>query len=149
MLTFEIEGEKQLVRMFRGMEIKGKDWKSTFKKIGRGLTSVFGGSVFTTRGAEIGERWKPRVGKGTHPLLQKTGRMRRGFKFDAKKDSLEVYNITDYFKYHQSKQPRYRLPRRIMMKLDDKRRTNIMKEFHGDLFKKLYPKRFMGQVIKW
>ena len=137
MLTFEIEGEKQLVRRFRGIELKGRNWKSTFKKVGKDLTGLFGGAVFTSRGAVIGERWKPRKGGGTHPLLQKTGRMRRGFKFDAKKDSLEIYNIMDYFPYHQSKKPRSRLPRRVMMKLDDKRKTQMMKTFHRDMWKKL------------
>jgi len=140
-IRFSIEGDEQLIRKFRGVEIKGKDWKGTFKKIGNDLTKVFSGPVFETRGREIGEPWKPRKISQPWPLLQRTGRMRKGFKFNAKRTSLEVYNITKYFKYHQSKDPRRRLPRRIMMKLDEKRKTNIMKRFHQDLIKKIYPRK--------
>ena len=137
-IEFSIEGVKQLSRRFRGMEIKGKNWKSTFKRIGRDLTSLFGGSVFTTRGAVIGERWKARKDGSTSGLLQKSGRMKRGFKFKAKGDSLEIYNIMDYFPYHQSNRPRSSgLPRRVMMKLDEKRKSNIMREFQKASLKKL------------
>ena len=136
-IQFSIDGEKQLSRRFRGMEIKGKNWKSTFKKIGQDLTGLFGGAVFTTRGSAIGERWKPRADGSISSLLQKTGRMRRGFKFNAKGDSLKIYNIMDYFQYHQSNRPRSNLPRRVMMKIDNKRKSNIMREFQKDSLKKL------------
>lgn len=137
MLEFEIEGEKQLSRRFRGISLAGKDWKRTFQKVGNDLTGLFSGSVFETRGAEIGERWKARKGGGSWPLLERSGKMRRGFMFEAKSDSLQVYNITDYFKFHQSNKPRKKLPRRVMMKIDDKRRNMVVQTFHKDIQEKL------------
>jgi len=141
-ISFELEGEKQLVRRFRGIELKGKDWKPTFKKIGKELTQVFSGPVFETRGGEIGEPWRPRKKPAPWPLLQKSGRMKKGFKYDAKKDGVEIYNIAKYFIYHQSGKPRMsKLPRRVMMKIDNKRKVNIMKTFQKDLIKILRPTR--------
>ena len=137
-IVFEIEGEKQLVRRFRGIEMAGKDWKPTMKTIGRDLTECFSGPVFETRGREIGESWEKRAKGYSWPILEKTGAMRKGFKYDAGKDKVEVYNIKDYFKFHQSNKPRStRLPRRVMMKIDNKRKEKIMKRFHETIIKAL------------
>ena len=138
MIRFELEGEKQLVRKFKGIRLAGKNWLPTMKKIGRDLTEVFSGPVFETRGREIGEPWKKRLGDYPWPILERSGAMRRGFRYKPHRLSVEIYNIKDYFPYHQSNKPRSsRLPRRVMMKLDNKRKTKVMKRFHEDLYKKL------------
>ena len=137
LVTFEIEGEKQLIRKFRGIQLAGNNWKSTFTKIGKDLTGCFSGPVFSTKGAEIGEPWKPRTKSYPWKILQKTGKMKGGFRYNAGRMSVEIYNIADYFKYHQSKTARRYMPRRVMMKLDNKRKTNIMKRLHTDLYIKL------------
>jgi len=51
--------------------------------------------------------------------------------------AVEIYNVVDYFKYHQSKTGRRYMPRRIMMKLDNQRKVKIMKRLHTDLYIKL------------
>ena len=140
LIEFSLEGQKQLIRRFRGIELAGNNWKSTFAKIGKDLTGCFSGPVFETKGAEIGEPWKKRTKAYPWSILERTGRMRHGFKYNAKRMSVKIWNITDYFKYHQSNKPRRKLPRRVMMKLDNKRKTNIMKRFHTDLYKKLKSK---------
>ena len=139
MISFEIEGEKQLVRRFRGIQMAGRNWRPTMKKIGRDLTECFSGPVFETRGREIGEKWKTRKEPtGGWPLLERTGKMRKGFKYQAGKDKVEINNIVPYFIFHQSKQPRKtKLPRRVMMKLDNKRKQQIMKRFHLEIIQML------------
>lgn len=140
MIEFSLEGEKQLVRNFRGVKKAVKNWKPAMKKIGIDLTNCFSGPVFETRGREIGEPWAKRKDKLSHPILEKTGKMRKSFKYKTGKDSVEIYNITDYFKYHQSRMPRRKIPRRIMMKLDNKRKVNIMKKLHTYLYYSLKAK---------
>ena len=132
MIRFSLEGQQQLVRQFKGISMAGKNFTSAFKKIGRDLTDTFSGPVFDTEGAEIGEKWK--TGPKYHGLVR-TGKMRKSFRFKAGKDYVIVDNIVDYFKFHQSIRPRYKLPRRIMMKIDDKRKVNIMKRLHKHIFR--------------
>ena len=76
MVTFELEGEKQLIRKFRGIQLAGNNWKPTFTKIGKDLTGFFSGAVFNTKGAVIGEPWKPRTKAYPWSILEKTGKMR-------------------------------------------------------------------------
>lgn len=138
MIVFEIEGQKQLVRRFRGIEISGRNWKPTMKVIGRDLTECFSGPVFETKGREIEEKWKPRKQPtGSWPLLEKTGRMRKGFEYRASSDRVEISNPVPYFVFHQSGKPRRKLPRRVMMKLATKQKSKIMKRFHQDIISKL------------
>jgi phage gpG-like protein len=110
------------------------------KKIGVDLTDCFSGPVFETRGREIGESWAKRKDKLSHPILENTGKMRKSFRYKTGRDSVEIYNVVDYFQYHQSNKPRRKIPRRIMMKLDDKRKTNIMKRLHTYLYRSLKAK---------
>jgi len=141
-LSFQIEGEKQLSRKLRGISTGVKNWRPQMKKIGDYLVNVFSGPVFDTRGKEIGEPWKPRTKSYPWPILEKTGKMRRGFKYQAQTAQVTVLNTTDYFKFHQSKLPHTKLPRRVMMKLDKERKEGIVKIIHQRLVKELIEKRY-------
>jgi hypothetical protein len=55
--------------------------------------------------------------------------MRNSFIHKEGKDYVLVTNTAPYFKYHQSRLPRRKLPRRVMMKLDETRKQTIVKEF--------------------
>ena len=139
LIQFTLQGEKQLIRKFRGIKMAGRNWLPTMRLIGRDLTGLFSGAVFSTQGREIGEPWQKRQKPKSWPLLDKTGKMKRGFKYDAKRLSVKIYNITDYFVYHQSNQARStKLPRRVMMKIDNKRKANIMRRFQQIIVKKLW-----------
>jgi len=132
-IDFVIEGEKQLSRNLRGVS----DWSDTFRTVGGKLQGLFSGPVFETEGKEIGEPWAKRTKSYPWKLLQKSGRMKSGFKYDATKNSVTIYNETPYFAYHQSNKPRRVLPRRVMMKIDNKRKTDIIHQFNYDMVYKL------------
>jgi phage gpG-like protein len=136
-LKYSIEGEVQLARRLKNLSGRVKDFKPEFRKSTNFLKDFFGGQVFDTKGRAIGEPWKKRKVPRPWPLLQKSGRMRRGFKTRAKRLSGEVYNAVDYFKYHQSKAPRRRLPRRIMMKLTSQLNNKIVGFFHTGVYKRV------------
>lgn len=80
------------------------------------------GSLFESGG------WKPRKDNKKHPLLEKTGKMRNNFDDITRKTEAMIFNNTPYFRYHQSNKPRTKLPRRVMMKIDEKTRNFILKE---------------------
>jgi phage gpG-like protein len=126
-LTFIIEGEVQLNRRIKGISDSIKDWSNTFDKSGKYLKEFFSGEVFSSEGSVIGEPWPG--GKYYHKL-QRTGKMKGSFIYQSAKDYVLITNTAPYFKYHQSNLPRRKLPRRIMMKLDEMRKQKIVKLFH-------------------
>ena len=137
-IQFMIEGELQLSRRLTGIAESARDWGPAFKQSVEDLKQVFSGPVFETRGAEIDASWSPLSkayalrkaklypGKG---ILEATGAMKNSFasKFDA--TSASVWNTATYFKYHQSNQPRTKLPRRVMMKLTENLKQMVVKDF--------------------
>lgn len=132
-LTFSIEGEVQLERRIRGLSNDIKNWSKTFKSTGDYLKTFFSTEVFQTKGAVIGEKWKQ--GRYYNGLVR-TGTMKNSFIRKFGTDYVLITNTAPYFKYHQSKLPRKKLPRRIMMKLDEKRKQKIVKLFQAELIKK-------------
>lgn len=122
------------------MSDKVRDWTPAFREAAQTLKSIFENDVFESQGAIIDEHWSPLKkgyaiqkakkypGKG---ILEATGNMRSGFMTLWRPDMAAVWNKVEYFKYHQSNQPRSsNLPRRVMMKLADSQREQVVKIFH-------------------
>lgn len=133
-LTATIEGDKELSRKLMTIPNDISNFKEPLFKIGREVR-ISVDANFDSRGALFGERWQPRKDNKSHPLLEKTGRMRRAFSQNLGMDYVEIYNTADYFKFHQSNAPRKKLPRRVMLKLDQIRKIFIVKEFQAHIQK--------------
>lgn len=148
-LTWAIEGQDQLVRKLEHIGKEVKDWTPAFKEASEKLKGVFENDVFRTQGAKINERWQPlkpsylarkvKQGYPADPLI-KTGLMKSSFYASYSKDQGEIGNSAEYFKYHQSKLPRTKIPRRIMMKLGNPQKEIVVKIFHTYWFKKVHAK---------
>jgi len=126
-LNVTLEGEKQLSRRLQVTPRNISNFKAPLFRIAGEIR----GSIdtnFSQRGGLFG-RWVPRKDNKPHPLLEKTGKMRSNFKTKLAPSYVEIYNPTSYFKYHQSNKPRKKLPRRIMMKIDNQRKEFIQKAF--------------------
>lgn len=137
-LLWKIEGETQLARRLNVLSAGIKDFNPEFRRSAKFLKGFFGKEVFDSRGRAIGEPWKARKKAYGWPLLERTGKMRRSFREKHSRLSAEVWNAVDYFKFHQSKAPRRKLPRRVMMKLDAQRKNKIVKFFHEGLWKRMH-----------
>jgi len=132
-LQFSIEGQVELHRRIAGLSDSVKDWTGTFTNVGKYLQGFFKNDVFLTEGQTFNEKW---VGGPFYNRLQRTGKMRNSFIYKAAGDYVMVTNTAPYFKYHQSLLPRKKLPRRIMMKLDERRKQTIIKQFQAELINK-------------
>jgi len=138
-LSFNIEGEQQLSRRLRIAADKIKDWTPAFQETAMTLKNIFSREVFESQGAIIEEQWSPLSkayayrkakkypGKG---ILEASGKMRAGFMTLYRPDIAQVWNEVEYFKYHQSNKPRTKLPRRVMIKLAEAQRQQVVKIFH-------------------
>ena len=137
-ISWEIEGVTELSRTLIGTGTALKDYKLPFEQSASFLKSTFMRDVFDTQGAAIGEKWKrlspytvsqkARRGLPADPLIG-TGRMRNSFQTIVSSEQAVVYNSAEYFKYHQSRAPRAHLPRRVMMKIAENQREQIVKYF--------------------
>lgn len=138
-LQWSIEGDTQLSRRLIGLQGSLTDYHRPFGEAASYLKATFSRDVFDTQGAAIGERWtrlspytvaqKARKGYPATPLIG-TGSMRNNFQTIVSSDQAVVYNTAAYFKYHQSKAARSsNLPRRVMMKLADRQKEQIVKYF--------------------
>lgn len=122
-----IEGEVQLQRKLLVVADGVKDFKEPLRRIEEEVLKSFQDN-FDARGGLFGG-WPPAKKDYGHPLLEDSGAMRSNFQSRIGKDFVRLYNPTSYFVYHQSNAPRSKLPRRVMMKLDQQRKTFIVKAF--------------------
>ncbi len=139
-LQWSIEGATELSRELLGISAKLRDYRQPFRQSADMLVRQFSNEVFATQGAVLGEKWKrlspytvaqkARLGFPSEPLVR-TGRMQRSFDSIVSTDQAVVRNTADYFKYHQSNQPRQKLPRRVMMKLTDNTKADIVRYFQA------------------
>ena len=138
-IKWEIEGEVQLSRTLLIMSQRVKDWTPAFRDTATYLKDVFSSDVFATQGGAIGEKWSP-LKKGYalqkskrfpgQPILVATGEMKNGFMTLWRPDMAQVWNKVEYFKYHQSNAPRSKLPRRVMMKLANAQKEQVVRIFN-------------------
>lgn len=141
-ISWTIEGEKQLSRVLTRLSTDIKNFKLPLTNIAEKLVQTFSTEVFSTQGAAIDESWRPlapgtlqqkrRKGFSSQPLVA-TGTMQKSFRSIVTNDAAVIYNTADYFKYHQSNQPRKKLPRRVMMKIANRQKEMIVKEFKNYL----------------
>ncbi len=138
-ISWTIEGDKQLSRQLLILASKVKDWSPAFQETALTLKNIFSDDVFKTEGAVIEEHWSPLKqayaarkqklypGRGT---LVATGTMKDGFLTLWRPDMAQVWNEVEYFKYHQSNQPRTKMPRRVMMKLANAQKEAVVRIFN-------------------
>ena len=130
-LEFIANGTTEVAAMFMDAGDRGKNLNKPLQDSSKTLLKTFDMN-FDSQGNTLGAPWKPRLEPYGWPLLQKTGLMRHGFGAAFGTDFVTLYNGAPYFKYHQSSAPRKtRLPRRVMMKIDEIRRQQIIKYFQA------------------
>jgi phage gpG-like protein len=138
-IEWSIEGKQELSRNLRALSLSMDDWKEALGNAADLLTRTFSEDVFSTKGAAVGARWKPlspatiarkaRSGQSTDPLVG-SGAMKSSFTSQVTSKMAVISNPVSYFKYHQSNRPRTgKLPRRVMMRLGQMQREQVVKEF--------------------
>jgi len=146
-VSFTFDGQKQVTNRLQSTARGIRDLSASMSSIGLYLSHLYGGEVFASRGGIIGESWqslsqdyaadKAKKWPGRPPLIR-TGAMRSNFRFDSDASSARIYNPTPYFKYHQSSDPRSgHLPRRVMMKVDDTRRREVLRIIQAEINRKV------------
>ena len=138
-LRFTIEGVPELSRVLALTHKKVSNFREPLQKSSRLILDDVERN-FVTEGGLVGG-WKPltpgtvagriRAGfGGSHPILQRTGSLRKSFYSLTDSKKAVITSRSPYFGFHQSKAPRTRLPRRTMLLLTERTRQNIVEVFH-------------------
>lgn len=137
-ISWEIEGEVQLSRKLIGLSNNLKDLHRPFSDSAAYLKQTFSRDVFRSQGAVIDEKWKrlspytvsqkAKRGYPATPLVG-TGAMQNSFYTIVSSDQAVIVNSASYFKFHQSRAPRTHLPRRVMMKIGNRQKVEIVRFF--------------------
>lgn len=137
-ISATIEGEKQVSALLE----KGGSRLSNMRKplaatnlyLRKEIDSNFG-----AQGTILGSKWQPlnatyaaqkRRRYGSKPILEATGKMRKGFKSSVSPRRLVIKNDVKYFRYHQSNRPRRILPRRPMLNVSPTQQSKIYQIFN-------------------
>lgn len=143
-ITLTLEGEIVIDRVFAGLEERMTNLAPAWPAVVQAFQAITS-RAFASEGASTGAPWpqlaastqseRRRRGFGAaHPILQRTGRLMRALTigegaYVGMQPQSMTYHLSDgvgYFVYHQSNQPRTRLPRRapVLFTADD--RTQLM-----------------------
>jgi phage gpG-like protein len=137
-LKFSVEGIPELHRVLGLTHAKLTNFKIPLNKSAGFILSDVQRN-FDTEGALTGG-WKPlsegtikqrvREGFGAGPMLQRTGALRKSFYSYVDEKRALVSSHSPYFAYHQSRMPRTKIPRRVMLILSESTKQNIVQEFN-------------------
>lgn len=126
-LEFSVEGRKEVLRDLDTRGRKAKNLQAPLKESADYMMKVIDQN-FDSHGGVWG-KWKRRKKAYPWRMLEKTGAMRRGFCSRIYTKQAEISNLRPYFKYHQSRQPRKYLPRRVMMAIEEQQAREITRIF--------------------
>ena len=134
LLKIDIEGDQQVAQALQHIPSDMDDLRKPFTKAGNFIIQEVDKN-FASRGSRFGFPWPPRSPeyerRATWPIMEKSGKMRRGFRKKVGKSMLSIYNRQEeaYFKYHQSrKKPRPKIPRRVMLFLSMSIQRRVIRE---------------------
>lgn len=99
-LQIGTEGDERIVRDFVNRWNRANNLRQPLANFAKYYRQEID-SNFGSRGGGMSPKWKARRRKYSHPLLEKTGAMRRGFTQKIGAFEVEFANSRKYFKFHQ------------------------------------------------
>jgi hypothetical protein len=139
-MTLSVEGLPEVDRMLQGVESRTQDVSPAWPKVVEVFHAIVA-RAFASEGGSTGAPWpqlaprtqlqRRRIGlPPAHPILERSGALKRALttgegayvRSTATRLEYLLSSEVGYFKYHQSRAPRTRLPRRapVLLTGDDK-----------------------------
>lgn len=142
-ITITIKGVPETKRNLDLISAIVKDMRSGLKTTGEYLIEVFSNQNFESEGQIIGYPWKPlnpayALWKSTHypgrGILERTRKMRHGFRGMSTKTYLAIRNTQPYAGRHQHG---IGVPQRVIAAIGRNQRKDITKIIHDDVMSRL------------
>lgn len=146
LVTIKITGDDVTINRLQKLGKNLLMFRSAMDDIGGELTDYFSGQVFASQGGAIGQPWprlspayqarKAKLYPGRGPL-QRTGQLQKGFYHTSDDQSVTIKNRKKYFDYHQSTEPRSKIPRRAMMATTGEVKDIVARVLQADVTAKI------------
>lgn len=136
-ISAAIEGDQKVDALFQRMIRGVTDYSEPLKEANRYMRGQISRN-FNSEGTHMGKKWAAldpdyaSQKNKSHPgkqILEKTGKMKRSFKSEVSSSRVTISNAAPYFKFHQSKRPRKKLPRRVMLDITVFQQAEIYRFF--------------------
>ena len=123
-------GTNDAIVKFKALDLSMRNFTAPMTAIGKSLTEYFSNDVYASQGGVLGSAWptlslattkykaKNFPQYDTTPLIR-TGLMKKSYTYNVTPNSVVISNTAPYFKYHQSTQPRSKIPYRPSMGIND------------------------------
>jgi hypothetical protein len=131
-----VTGDKQLISKLTALGPKLSEFSAAFAILGKELTDYYAGKGFASQGGIFGESWK----QLSPVYASKKGRNFPGrgiLVASATPTTLTIGNDTPYFKYHQSTEPRSKMPRRASMGVNSEVKSIVKTVLEADIRNKI------------
>lgn len=145
-VTVKISGSKEVQQKIAKLGKSFYMFKSAMDDIGKEVSNYYENTGFASQGGVFGARWAPlnmQYAKrkfmrypGRSPLVA-SGTMQKSFAHKATETSVTIGNTADYFKYHQSSEPRTKMPRRVTMGINSAVRQMVKDIIDADVHSKI------------
>jgi phage gpG-like protein len=145
-VTVKISGSKEFNTKIKKLGKELYMLKSAMGSIGKDLKTYYSSVGLSSQGGVFGAKWQPLNRKyalrkakkypGRSPLVA-SGRLQRGYSYDAGQQSVYVSNDTPYFKYHQSSAPRTKMPRRQSIGINTAVKNIVKSNIQDEIAKKI------------
>ena len=99
-INIKVTGVQNVERRFKNIGKAVDDMRKPFDEITREWSETFDKN-FPATGSALNQPWPPRKRLYAWPILQKTGKLRKGFNRKIEKKEAEIENKVKYAKYHQ------------------------------------------------
>lgn len=147
-----ITGLKEFHGKTKELKEKLKDNTDVMEKVGKWFLSFLTEDVFATEGGALDSPWpelspstvadKVLSGYAGRGILQRTGTLQKGWQLYPTSTYALLKNPVPYAIYHDSDEPRTRLPQRKLVKFSSRVREEIDKRFKQAVIDKI--KNVMG-----
>lgn len=137
-IQITVSGSTEVIKKLQAFEVELNDWHDVFNNVGDYLMDVYSRQVFSTEGGILGDRWadlspayelwkaKRYAGRG---ILEASGRLKGGFQKRIGSQDMEIKNTTPYAVYHQSTEPRSKIPRRPIIGMSGDIESKVIRYF--------------------
>lgn len=145
-VTVKITGDKEEIAKLKKLGHSLHDFSKAMDMIGNEVVRYYSGQGFASQGGVFNNVWpslnplyakQKAVDYPGRGILVKTGDMQRDFIYKATSKNVTISNTAPYFKYHQSTEPRSKMPYRPMMIVNDEVKGIIEQIIQQDIKYKL------------
>ncbi len=145
-VSVTVQGTDKELAKLKSLGAKLYDFRGAMQDIGEEVTKYYSGQGFASQGGVFDNVWPSlspvyaKLKAKNYPgrsVLVKTGRLQDSFRASSTSKSVVVTNTAPYMAYHQSTEPRSKMPYRPIMKVNDDVKSIVRQIIQEDVTQKL------------